>query len=40
MNQIVELNAVETEEVAGGIFFVLLAVDLAIWGYNAYQLSK
>lgn len=37
-----ELNVVEVEEVAGGLgpaFAVWLAVDLAIWGYNAYQLS-
>lgn len=40
MNEIVELTAQETDEVAGGIFFALLAVDLAIWGYNAYQLSR
>ena len=40
MNQIVELNAVETEEVAGGLFFVLLAANLCIWGYDAYCLSR
>jgi hypothetical protein len=40
MNQIVELNAVETEEVAGGLFFLLLAADVAIWSYNAYKLSR
>jgi len=38
ITEIVELTAAETEQVEGGLFFALLAFDLAIWGYNAYQL--
>jgi hypothetical protein len=37
-----ELNLMEVEAVSGALapFAVWLAIDLAIWGYNAYQLSK
>lgn len=37
-----ELNMMEVDEVSGAIapFAVWLAIDLVIWGYNAYQLSK
>lgn len=39
-NQIVELTQAETEQVEGGLFFVLLGANVAIWSYNAYQLSR
>lgn len=36
-----ELNAVEVEEVSGGVLFVaLLAFDVAIIAYDAYLISK
>lgn len=39
-DEIVVLTQAETEQVEGGLFFLLLAADVAIWSYNAYQLSR
>ena len=40
MNAMKEITPAQAEEVNGGFFFLLLAVDVAILAYDAYQLSK
>lgn len=35
-----QISNQEAKRVGGGFFFVLLAFDVAIWGYNAYRISR